>query len=170
MCNLSERQGHLGTSKTQLVGRRVYGTWHTRQGGGRLWGLGTGHPGTCRGATNCVHGGGDFAPGGFIPNFFRVFGLVPGPREVLKVLLDIVDSSPTQPSYPQSSGGGVRIPGDPLPKLRELITLASFTYGLTYNLPLGISDAWSGLSHRDQDLICKLRQNSIMKQYAIPSP
>ena len=74
-----------GTSKAQLVGRRD-GTWHTRQGGGRLWGLGTGHPGTCRGATNCVHGGGDFCPGGFIPIFFRVFILVPGPREVLKVL------------------------------------------------------------------------------------
>ena len=58
-----------GTSKAQLVGRRD-GTWHTRQGGGRLWGLGTGHPAPAEGPPIASTEGGIFARGGLSPIFF----------------------------------------------------------------------------------------------------
>ena len=60
------------------------------------------------------------------------------PREVLRVsFLDIVASSTTETFITLIAQGGVSgLPGDPLPKLRELITLASLTYGLAYSYGL----------------------------------
>ena len=93
------------------------------------------HP--CRGATNASTEGGIFALGGLSLIFCSFlcgtwakrgaegFFWTLWPRQPL---LDL--------HYPRSSGGGVRVPDDPLPKLREL------TFGVAYR--------WFGLQQQQQ--------------------
>jgi hypothetical protein len=85
---LIRKTGTLGVHPKHnwLVGGTARGTQDKVVGDSGGWALGTRAP--AEGPPIASTEGGILPLGGLSPIFFRVFGLVPGPREVLKVLLD----------------------------------------------------------------------------------